>query len=380
MLRSAPPPARADDDRLGAPPSLPLVVTRDEGLIEHVLAAAASVGTSPLVTGEEEVVLRGWRSASCVLVGADLAALVASLRLPARSGVHVAGTDRDELLSWSIPLDASVLLLPDQRALLASVIDPRLEDNVGPGRLVRVVGASGGLGASTIAVGLAQVAARRALPAAVVDLDPFGGGLDLLIGAESAPGWRWNDLRRASGRIESLAGHLPNVSGIDVLAVSRPVLGGAGHRMRRAEGAASNGPAPFAPSGDAVRSVISALTRSHRLVVVDAARGGGALAEQWSGCRTLLVVAAGARGVAAAAARVADLPVPDVSLVVRTGAGRGMDADTVARAVGRPVAGVVRDDRRLPASEAVGDPPGRARGRFRRDLERLFGEVMRDDR
>ena len=357
---------------------MPLVVTQDEWLVEAVLAAGVSVGVGPLVTGDPAVVSRGWRSASCVIVGADRAALVASLGLAARPGVHLVGVDRDELLSWSVPLDASVVVLPDQRMLLATVLDPRLDDGVGPALLVRVVGASGGVGASTLAAGLAHAGARRSLGAVVVELDPCGGGLDLLLGAESVPGWRWNDLRGASGRIESLAGHLPGVSGVDVLAMSRPVFSLPRPRLRRAEGAVP-GLGPVAPSPDAVRTVVAALTRSHRLVVLDAGHLPGGVGDQWTGTRTLAVVAAHPRGIVAASARLAQLAVPDVSLVVRAGPGRDLDPDTVGRALGCPVAGVVHDDRRLPASEAVGDPPGRAHGRFRREVERFLTAVIDGD-
>ena len=355
------------------------MVSGDQRLVEAVLAAGASAGISPVVTDDGTTAVRCWRAASCVIIGADRAALVASLGLPARPAVHLAGSDRDELLSWSVPLGASLVVLPDQRTLLASVIDPRLDDGVGPGRLVRLVGASGGVGTSTIAAGLAQVAVHRSLPAALVELDPCGGGLDLLLGAEGAVGWRWNDLRAASGRIESLVGHLPNVSGVDVLAMSRPAFAPVRSRMRRAEGAPPAATAASAPSAEAVRSVVAALTRSHRLIVADAGHGPAGVGDQWPGSRTLLVVAASARGLAAASARLTQVGVPDVALVVRVGPGRGIDPDAVARAVGRPLAGVVHDDRRLPASEAAGDPPGRARGRFRREMERLLIEVVGDD-
>ena len=361
------------------PEPVPLVVSRDAGLIESVLAAAASVGVAPVVAADEADVPRRWRGASCVVVGADLAALVASMRLPRRPGVHLAGDDRDELLSWSVPLDASVVVLPDQRALLASVVDPRFDDGVGQGRVVRLVGGSGGVGTSTVAAGLAQVAAQRRLPSALVELDPGGGGIDLLVGAESAPGWRWSDLRAASGRIESLAGHLPNVSGVDVLAMSRPVPEAVPSRMRRAEGPRPAPAVTGSVSPDAARSVVAALTRSHRLIVVDAGRGHSAVGDQWPGSTTLLVVAASARGVAAAASRLACGDAPDASLVVRVGTARSIGADAVGRLLSRPVVGVVHDDRRLPAAAATGDPPGRARGRFRREMEQLLTRVVGDD-
>ncbi len=373
-----PDPSRPASDAATHPGTAPLVISRDPRVVEPVLAAGASVGIVPVVTDADAAVIRSWREAPCVIVGADLAAMVASLGLPRRTGVHVVGADPDDLVGWSVPLDASVIVVPEQSALLASVVDARNDESVGRGRLVRVVGGSGGLGASTIAAGLAQAAGRRSLGAVAVELDPCGGGLDLLFGAETVPGWRWDDLRAAGGRIESLAGHLPHVSGVDVLAMSRPSFPGTAHRPRRSDNAARIG-ASGAPPASAVRSVISSLTRSHRLVVVDAGPGPVTVGDQWAGTRTLLVVGASPRGIVAASARLGLLSTADVSVVVRRGVGRLIDAGSVAAAIGRPLAGVVHDDARLPRAEAAGDPPGRARGRFRRDVERLLGEVIGDD-
>ena len=52
-------------------------------------------------------------------------------------------------------------------------------------------------GASVFAVALAQTADEALL----IDLDPFGGGIDLLVGSESATGLRWPDLSVLGGRL-----------------------------------------------------------------------------------------------------------------------------------------------------------------------------------
>ncbi len=356
----------------------PLVISREQLIVEAVLAAAASTGVIPIVTDEGPAVLRGWRGAPCVIVGADLAAMVASLGLPRRTAVHIVGTERDELVGWSVPLDASVIVIPDQSALLASVVDSRLDDGVGGARLVRVVGASGGLGASSLVAGLAHLAAGRSMSSVAVELDPCGGGLDLLFGAEDVPGWRWNDLRGASGRIESLAGHLPQVSGVDVLAMSRPEITLPRARPRRGAAEPRCEP-PGLPSPGAVRSVVAALTRSHDLVVVDSGVGPVTIGDQWARTSTVMFVGASPRGIVAASARLATLAAGEASVVVRRGVGRTIDADVVATTLGCRLVGVVHDDRRLPMADAAGDPPARARGRFRRDVDRLLTEVLRDD-
>jgi hypothetical protein len=61
--------------------------------------------------------------------------------------------------------------------------------------VVGVVGGSGGVGASAFAAVLAAVAG----PSVLVDLDTAGGGIDVVLGIESAAGARWSGLRLAGG-------------------------------------------------------------------------------------------------------------------------------------------------------------------------------------
>lgn len=74
--------------------------------------------------------------------------------------------------------------------------------------VVGVVGAAGGVGASTLA---ALVARRlsRTTSTVLVDLDPGAAGLDVVVGIEESDGARWPDLRGAGG----------DVRGADVVAL-----------------------------------------------------------------------------------------------------------------------------------------------------------------
>lgn len=65
------------------------------------------------------------------------------------------------------------------------------------GQVVAVIGGCGGAGASWFSVALARVATDALL----VDLDPWGGGIDLLLGAEGVSGLRWPDLAVQGGRL-----------------------------------------------------------------------------------------------------------------------------------------------------------------------------------
>lgn len=66
---------------------------------------------------------------------------------------------------------------------------------------IGLVGASGGLGVSTLAAGLATRAALAGHESVVLDLDR-GGGADLLLGCEREPGPRWVDLAGAAGQVD----------------------------------------------------------------------------------------------------------------------------------------------------------------------------------
>jgi secretion/DNA translocation related CpaE-like protein len=94
-----------------------------------------------------------------------------------------------------------------------------VRDNGAPGAVVAVIGGCGGAGASLFAVALAQAAADSML----VDLDPWGGGIDLLVGADTTPGVRWPDLALQGGRLNwsAVREALPRHRGISMLSGTR---------------------------------------------------------------------------------------------------------------------------------------------------------------
>ena len=82
-----------------------------------------------------------------------------------------------------------------------------------------MIGGCGGAGASLFAVALAQAANDAML----VDLDPWAGGIDLLVGAETTPGVRWPDLALQGGRLtwSAVRDALPRHRGISLLSGTR---------------------------------------------------------------------------------------------------------------------------------------------------------------
>ena len=87
--------------------------------------------------------------------------------------------------------------------------------------VIAVVGASGGLGASTLALAVGRRLAATGPASVVVDLDLRRGGLEVTAGTEHLPGRRWDDLREVRGRLPpgALPAGLPHEDGVHVLSV-----------------------------------------------------------------------------------------------------------------------------------------------------------------
>lgn len=204
-----------------------------------------------------------------------------------------------------------------------------------------VVGAAGGVGASTLAALLARARARRG-GTVLVDLDPARCGVEVLLGIEAAHGARWADLQQVRGTVApaDLEGVLPRWCGVEVLSADR--RGGPGE------------PA-------AVRAVWDSLAAARGTVVADvparelladAARGGPLLGPVLTN-RTdlLLVIGQDVLGVAGA------LPVRDAlgdgrtQLVLRRRARARVAPFEAAHVLDLPLLAVLPTDRRL--AEAV---------------------------
>lgn len=221
--------------------------------------------------------------------------------------------------------------------------------------VVGVVGARGGAGASVLAAALARTAARTGRETVLVDADPLGGGLDLLLGAEDVPGLRWPDLVRARGSLPPrvVPGGLPRVDGVTLVSADRAVPEG--------------GVWPPAPEigTQTFEAVIRAVRAHADLLVVDLPRWAPGRAVE-AGCDVVHVVVPADVGSVAAASRVvggltgAD---PVLRLVVRALGRGGLSGRAVAEVLGLPLAGVLRPEPGLDAALARREPPGlRRRG------------------
>lgn len=345
----------------------PLIITEDPLLLDDLLRLCAAAGAEPHVhhavpepsgpgrsaaaggaggTGGTGV---GWESAPLVLVGDDAAGRVRGA--PRRDGVFLVGRDVDDPLVWQRALEIGaeeVLRLPDAESRIVDRIADVVEGAGRPALAVGVIGGSGGAGASTLACALALRAARTGERTILIDGDPLGGGMDVLLGGESAGGLRWPDFAASRGRVAAgaLEESLPELHALRVLSWDR------GERV-------------VVPP-DAMRSVLAAARRRGGVVVVDLPRRvDEAVAEVLAQLDLVLLVVPGELRAVAAAGRVAAgvrMAARDVRVVVRGRCPGGLDAEAVAGLLGAPLAGEVPVEVGLPGRVAEGEPPG-AQGR-----------------
>lgn len=230
------------------------------------------------------------------------------------------------------------------------------------GQVVAVVGAAGGVGSSTLACLLARRRAAAGERVVLVDLDPGGGGLDVLLGVEQVPGARWSDLRHTGSGVEAapLLDALPHWRGVAVVAQD-----GRG----RGAGGQGGGPVP-----DVVGAVLDAVTIGGGVVVLDAsartATAGAGLDDVWAAAASrtdasVLVTAQDVVGVAAALAVRSTLGGERGGLVLRSRRAPVVAPVEASQALGlRHVATVPADRSVGPSTDrGLGPVPGRALSR-----------------
>jgi secretion/DNA translocation related CpaE-like protein len=330
----------------GATQPRPLLVTGDPALLDELLRLCAAAGVEPQVACDEVAARPDWAQAPLVVLGDDVAARLVPARVARRDGVLLVGLDPHNSTVWdlAVALGADgVGFLPDAQPWLLGRLADVGDGSVARGVILAVVGGRGGAGASTLAAALAVVAVGAGVPTMIIDADPLGGGIDMVLGREDEVGLRWPDLASAGGRLpaESLRLALPRVGGLTMLSCGR------GESLQL----------PV----EAARTVLETAQRSHDLVVVDLPRWPDPVAENVlsAATRTLLVVPAEVRATAAAArvALGAGLMARDLRVVVRGPAPERLTGELVADALGLPLAGWMDAEPGLARALDRGRPP-----------------------
>lgn len=118
----------------------------------------------------------------------------------------------------------ALLRLPSESGELLDLLGPIVRAPSGA-LTIGVVGGCGGAGASSLAARLAGACARAGHETVLVDADPLGGGLDLLVEAPPARGAYWEDLGalgEQDGR--TLREQLPVIDGVSLLVARASLL------------------------------------------------------------------------------------------------------------------------------------------------------------
>ncbi|MCT9932395.1 CpaE-like family protein [Planotetraspora sp. A-T 1434] len=331
----------------------PLAITDDQELLDDLLRIAAAAGVDIDVAHAAAHARPYWSQAPLVVVGADLADdLAATGPSPRRNVLLVTrGPGDPDIWRRCVAVGAhTVLELPEAERLLVEELGEAAEPATRAGTVLCVAGGRGGVGATVLSASLALTASRHGLRTLLIDADPLGGGIDVVLGQEQATGARWPDIAGREGRVSftALQDALPTFGDLTVLS------------WHRGE------PAPI--PREAMRAVLDAGRRGCDLVIVDLPRhvGDGESEALSRATSTLVVIQADVRGALAATQTLAILRrhTGDLRAVLRTGS---MAPDVVAASVGVPCAGVLPELRGLARTLDRGDPPplGRAPlGRF----------------
>jgi secretion/DNA translocation related CpaE-like protein len=313
-----------------------LAMIGDAALRGEVDRVAAAAGVAVIHVSEPSS-RRVWAAAAAVLLDNTAARRCALQALPRRARVLlvVRGDPEADDLQAAISIGAQhVLSLPRQDAELVAQFSDVVDSTRDGGRdqrrgpVVAVLGARGGAGATVFAAALGHSAAAALL----VDVDPWSGGVDLVVGIEHEPGLRWPDLTIQGGRLsnQALRDALPRRDGVSVL---------------------SGGRAGGDVDAIALAAVVDAGRRGGETVICDLPRQSSAAVETALDVADLVVMCtpADVRSCAAAAAMApwATSTNPNVGLVVRGPSPGGLRAAEVARIVGLPLLAKMRAQPRI---------------------------------
>ncbi len=324
---------RVSSDATGQSPALVLVTGRR--LREEIRRVAAAADRR-LSDGAMPIGRRAWAEAALVVLDTAVVRDCVAAGYPRRPGTFLVCEGQPGAPQWEAAVEIgaeSVLGLPAAADRLIEAFAEPARPASG-GAVVTIAGAGGGAGASVLAGAVALTAAATHVRPGIllVDGDPLGGGLDLLLGVESEPGLRWPDLVIEDGRVTAgtLREALPAAApGLRVLACGRT---------------AEAPPEEIGPG--AVRAVLAAGRAAGDLVVCDISRERGPHADEMLEEADLAVLIASARLRSIAAARAVASRIrsrnSNQALIVRGPAPGGLRGAEIAEALDLPLLAAVR--------------------------------------
>jgi secretion/DNA translocation related CpaE-like protein len=349
-----------------------LMMVSDPELLDAILRLAAAAGCELHRAVDPAQVRALWARAPLVLLDAAAARQCSRAALPRRGEVVVAVRGDPAPAVWrdAVAVGADhVVSLPEAESWLVGALTDAAEGVRPGGAVLAVVGGRGGAGASVFAAAVAVTAAREGERVLLVDCDPLGGGLDLVLGAEDLGGLRWPGIDVGDGRVPATALH----AALPAPTVTRSEAG--------ALAVLSCDRTAHGPTSASIRSVIDAGRRGGEIVVCDLPRypTDAAVTALAATDLVTLVVPADVRS-CASGSRVAAVLAEhggDVRLVVRGPAPGGIAADEVARALDLPLLVQMRPEPGLATALERGSGPVRTRGPLARAARSVLAELRR---
>lgn len=319
-----------------------LLVSDDPDLIDHVLALTSASQLTTEVLAEADAAAHAWLRSVVVVVGVDRLAAVARAGLPQRPQVVVLG--RLQPPEWQVAFELgadAVLEPPGEPGWLAERVR-QAGEAMPSGRVLGVLGCRGGAGASVFAAAMALAAVRLKQTPYLIDLDPLGCGLGVVLGQDATAGLTWDSVSAGVGRIPalSLQATVAQVHGVSLLGWSDEAV----HDL----------------SPGVAGSVVDAARLCTPVTVLDLGRAATvAQDEALARCdRVLMVVPADVRSVRSATRMTRRKSLGMCELVVRGPNPGGLVAEDVGEAVGLPVVAAVGAERDLDRRLERGEPPG----------------------
>lgn len=338
-----------------------LLISADPTCVDHVLALTSASQLTVEVTASPDEAAQIWLRSVVVVVGLDLLADVAAQRPPQRPQVVVLGDP--QVAHWRLSFDIGaedVVTAPGPPGWLAERVR-RAGEQLPAGRVVGVVGCRGGAGASVLATALAVAAVRRRVTPYLLDLDPLGCGLGVVLGADESHGLTWDQVSAGVGRIPALS-----------LQTTVAVVDGVGLLGWDDSGATTVAPGVAGAVVDTAR-VCTPIT------VIDLGRAvTESQHEALARCdRVLMVVPADVRSVRAARRMTGRQGLSMCEVVVRGPNPGGLVAEDIGAALGLPVIAAVGADKGLDRRLERGEAPGaRPRSPLGRAGDGLLREVL----
>jgi secretion/DNA translocation related CpaE-like protein len=308
----------------------PVALIEEAELMDDILRLAAAAGCDIERVPDAAGVRLRWGKAPLVILDSAGARDCRQLGLARRGSVIVVCTQPAPAELWQRAVSVGaeqVVELPAGEAWLIGALADAAEAPAGTtGGVLAVLGGRGGSGASVFAASVGLTVLRDGGSALLIDCAPIGGGLDLVLGAETDNGLRWPDMRLRSGRVpaSSLHSALPGrTRGSGRLAVLSGAREGTG------------------PEPDALAAVLESGRRAGDTVICDLPRALGDSAWAALDRADLAVIVTPAEVRASMAAKLVARRVLDrgvsTQVIVRGPAPGGLGAKEVAAAVGVPL-------------------------------------------